>query len=169
MKTNVNRGDHLLLEIPGVNRAALRTYHPWRATQKGVQGAGARLLIAFSNRAANAVWCDRQSVSEPLCVILSSSIDAVRSFSRCRVTAHELCAIWQRIFWWGVDCGLFSRLLWTFSRQSSRSALPLEQSGAASQPLFRQQHPPLRRQQRRSVLLCCQPRLRLQHQQSVSG
>jgi hypothetical protein len=138
------------------------------SAERSARRAGAGLLIAFSNRAANAVWCDRQSVSKLLCVILSSSIDAIRSFSPCRVTAHELCAIWQRIFWWGVGCGLLSRSLWTFSRHSGGSALPLEQSGAASQRLFRQQPLPLRRQRHRSVLLRCQLRLRLQHQQSVS-
>ena len=78
------------------------------------------------NRAANAACCHYQIVSEQsatistvpefpiLCVILFSSIDAILSFSTCRGSAHELCVVWQRIFWSGVVCGVVSRSLWNF-------------------------------------------------------
>jgi hypothetical protein len=139
------------------------------------------LSLLQQDQAANAVCCDRQSVSEqaatmlifpdfPLfCVILLSSIDAIFSLSSCRESGHELWAIWQRIFWSGVACGLLSKSVWTFSRHSGRHALLLEQSGVASRQLFPQQRPPLRRQQRRSVLLGYQARLPRLHRQSVSG
>ena len=129
-------------------------------------------VCLIGQSATNAVCCDRQSVSEqlaimwtvsefpPLCVILYVSIDAILFFSPCRGSAHDLCAVWQRIFCSGVVCGMFSRSLWNVSRRFGRFALLLEQSGVASPLLFRQQPPPLRRQQRRAVLLCYRPRLR---------
>ena len=139
-----------------------------------------RLSFHFDNslsNAANAVLCDCQSVSDQpaamwtfaesrlLSVILLLSIYATLSFSPWRGSAHEPYAIWRRISCSEVACALLS----TFSRHSGRSALLLEQSGVASRRLFRQQRPPLHQQPRRSVLLCYQPRLLRQHQQSVSG
>jgi hypothetical protein len=62
----------------------------------------------------------------PLCVILLSSIDVILAFLPCRGSAHELCAIWQRIFWSGVVCGVLWTSLWSLSRRFGRSALPLE-------------------------------------------
>lgn len=78
-------------------------------------------LSALCNRAANAAFCDRQSLSEqpttmlifpefpPLCVILLSSTDAIPFSSSYRGSLPWLCAVWQRIFWSAVACGLFLR------------------------------------------------------------
>ncbi len=158
----------------------LRIAQPWSHIHRGksvwLEGTYSVDRQSLPDRAANAICCDRQSVSEHpattvhespiLCVILLS-IDAICSFSPCRGNARGLCVVWQRIFCPRVFSLVFSKSLWNFSSRCGGSALYLEQSGVASRRLFRQQRPPLRRQPRQSVLLYCQPRLRRQHQRSV--
>src|SRR5213595_4363819 len=88
-----------------------RIAQPWSHIHRGksvwLEGTYSVDRQSLPDRAANAICCDRQSVSEHpattvhespiLCVILLS-IDAICSFSPCRGNARGLCVVWNGFF-----------------------------------------------------------------------